>query len=122
MEISDFKSDDLWEINGWYEKRGLPKMTPGAIPQIGFIVRGIASVFVYLTDSSICIIEGLVSNPDTDKTVRRETIRALVSHAYDQARRHRDLVVVIVKNGWVKDLAKNTGYVSLGSHELFIKG
>lgn len=122
MEICEFKPEDLDEINEWYKSRGLPKFLRSMAPKTGFIVHGVAAVFVYMTDSSIAIIEGLVSNPEVEKSERRAVIRNLVNYAYDYAIGQKELVVAIIKNGWVKDLAKTTGYRSIGTHELFIKG
>lgn len=122
MEIQEFKPEDLDEINEWYEKRELPKFVKALCPKLGFIIHGVAAVFVYLTDSEIAIIEGLVSNPEFEKGARRDCIRRLVDHAYLEAKKQRSLVVVIIKNGWVQELAKNTGYKSLGKHEVLIRG
>lgn len=122
MVISTFQGDDLAEINEWYEKRELPKMTIQMVPANGFIMRGVAAIFIYLTDAGFALVEGLVSNPSINGIERRRCVRILVDYAYKEAKKQRETVVVIMKNKWVQKLAMDTGYKSLGNYELFIRG
>jgi hypothetical protein len=65
-----FEREDLFAINAWYKARGLPGVTLDTLPIIGQIVPNVAAGFLYLTDSSIALIEGVIANPDVIPEVR----------------------------------------------------
>jgi hypothetical protein len=58
-----YLATDLPEINAWYAARGLPEVPSHALPEIGFLVPGIAAAFLYRTDSSIAFMDGAVTCP-----------------------------------------------------------
>ena len=58
-----YNPEDLPELNRWYASRKLPHIDSDSLPLIGFIEPDVAAGFLYLTDSSLGIIEGVVANP-----------------------------------------------------------
>jgi hypothetical protein len=122
LEISNFEENDIDEINAWRVLRGFEPIPRDLFPKNGLIVRGVAAVFIYLTDSSLAMIEGLISNPEAGIIKRARVIKSLVSAAHTVALGLRDRVVVLIENDGVSGLALGLGYKSIGKCELFIGG
>jgi hypothetical protein len=119
VEKFGFKHVD--EINSWYEQRGLPTLGIREFPERGFVISGVAAVFVYLTDSSIALCEGLITNPGVSPVVSGKSAKFLIEYSYKEARKLRPNVLVIVKERSVQKFVKSIGYRSIGSYELLIR-
>jgi hypothetical protein len=80
-----YAASDLSEINGWYAARNFPPVPREKLPENGRIVPGVAAGFLYLTDSSIALLEGYVTNPSAGLRQRScaidEITRALLTEA-----------------------------------------
>jgi hypothetical protein len=122
MEIAFFKEEDIAEVNSWRKARGCASVDDESFPKIGFIIHEVAAVFVYLTDSNIAMVEGLISNPSAGIMERGHGIKKLVNMAQAAAENMRERVVVIIENDGVSKLALGLGFKSIGKCELFIKG
>jgi len=122
LEISTFSENDIDEVNNWRVLRGFEPIPRDLFPKNGLIVRGVAAVFIYLTDSSLAMIEGLISNPEAGIIKRARVIKSLVSAAHTVALGLRGRVVVLIENDGVSSLALGLGYKSIGKCELFIGG
>jgi len=61
-------------IIDWLAGHGLAPIPLAMFPPTGYVVEGLAAVFVYHTQSTVAFIETLVSNPGADK---RDANRAL---------------------------------------------
>jgi hypothetical protein len=120
--VFQFNERDITEVNSWYKKRGLPEVESAILPKNGFICHGVAAIFVYLTDSNIAMVEGLISNPDVSPLQRGRAVRSLVDAAYAFSLTLRKKVLVILNTDSVNRLALSLGYKSIGTYELLIKG
>jgi hypothetical protein len=47
---------------------------------VGSIVPGVAAGFLYSTDSSLCILEGYVTNPECDSEIRNKALEVVTEH------------------------------------------
>lgn len=75
IECRKYTDRDFEEIQSWYTKRGMT-LELKDLPQVGFIVPGIAAGFVMKTDTNCCILEPFIANP---LTLRKEREVALDS-------------------------------------------
>lgn len=66
---------DLADIRRWHRSHGLDMAADGKFPRNGMIVPGVAAGFLYSTDSSVCFIEGFVSNPEASVMERGRALR-----------------------------------------------
>lgn len=82
-----FEPADIDEINGWYEARGLPRLERWAFPENGFIEPGVAAGFLYLTDSGLALLEGVVTNPAAEAKSRHAALGEIGASLIDEARR-----------------------------------
>lgn len=73
------KDNDFTQLCEWYAKRDM-KPTLELIPTIGFIVPGIAAGFFMSTDTTCCILEPFVTNPDASKADRNEALAVIMKN------------------------------------------
>ena len=73
------KEKDFKTITSWFDERKIPSLRECELPQIGFIVDGVAACFLYKTDSSIANIENLISNPNSTKEDREKALPLILN-------------------------------------------
>lgn len=78
-------SKDFPMIVSWYKQRGLPSPDPRALSDVGFIADGRVAGWLYLTNSNMALIEGIISDPSSAPSLRRESIDKLVGFLIDFA-------------------------------------
>ena len=72
---------DWEEISHWYRGHGWDQMDPLILPELGFVVPGYACAWLYQSDSLICWLEWLVTNPKADKKKNFQALEKI----YDEA-------------------------------------
>jgi hypothetical protein len=70
---------DFDAVNDWYTRRGIRPVNDGVLPEVGFIVEGVAAGWLMQTDSDICLFEGVITNPDAPSEARDRAINLLLS-------------------------------------------
>jgi hypothetical protein len=85
LVVRRYEPKDYTQIYGWYEKRSLESIPPNFLPEIGFIVDGVGAGFLYKTDSLVCIIDSAITNPDSDKEIRKNMILKLADRLVKEA-------------------------------------
>jgi hypothetical protein len=89
--IRRYVPDDLPEINGWQEARGLPALDPKYLPEIGFIVPGVCAGFLNFGESGLVLIDWIVSNPRKSPEDRDNGLGELCV-AFDEAGRGKRML------------------------------
>lgn len=84
--IRPYKTEDLAEIGSWWNKHKWGVLPPEMLPKTGFVVESYCAGFLYKTDSSIAILEFIISNPSTDKEKRAEALDLLISTLITKAK------------------------------------
>ena len=82
--IRKYLASDYDEVMSWLDARGMKKIHSRILPENGFIIPGIGAVWIYKTDSDICFIEELYSNPKAES--KREHIDQLIMVAIEAAK------------------------------------
>lgn len=77
MIVRKFEAKDFDQIQEWAKQWG-SEYKPSQLPKTGFIVDGIAAYFIYKTDSSVCFLEGLISNKEVSEEQKDGAILAIV--------------------------------------------
>lgn len=122
MEINLVKPSDLREIQGWYLARGINPPPHENYPKNGFIINGVAALFVYLTDSSLALIEGFIVNPFCTRRQSSDALNLLNERACVFVRSIKRVPVVLAKKSGVRKRLSKLDYRSIGMYELFIGG
>lgn len=120
--IRQFTDDDLSQINEWYAAHGAPPVPRTRISNIGRIEPGVAAGFLYQTDSSVCLLEGYVSNPlaaseDRGRALFGITIR-LLAEAKDMGFSE---VIAMTKDLNIMERAIMHEFKDMGAFYLFSK-
>jgi hypothetical protein len=86
--VKPFTLEHYSEVHGWWEAHGWAPIALDSLPSTGFIVEGVCAGFLYSTDSNMCILEWVISNPNASKEARSEglddLIDALLKAAHDK--------------------------------------
>lgn len=88
MDIRKYVVDDYDVINEWWQEHGSFAPDKHHLPKNGIIVydvENIAAGFLYNTDSSICVFEFVICNPNVSKEKRDEGLDLLIKGAIEWA-------------------------------------
>lgn len=98
-------------ISSWYEERGLKTPIKGNMSDMGFIADGRVAGWLYLTNSNIAMIEGIISDPHTIPSLRKASLAKLTGAMIDMALALGYTTILgITKHPSVKKLAKQYGF------------
>lgn len=120
--VREYKSGDYSEICKWFKLHGLGTPMRDQLPMNGFIVPKIAAGFIYLTDSSVAILDCFIANPDSDDHQRDAAIDLIVSKLTTFARtRCVQLLIANTKIPVIRLRALHLGFLETGIHHSFAK-
>lgn len=75
--------DHYKAIASWFHARELPAPLPADLPEVGFIVDNRVAGWIYRTDSTVAFIDGIISNPNTLPSQRRQSLQVLAGVLVD---------------------------------------
>lgn len=114
MSLKRVTSKDFPVIVHWYRKRNLKVPDPRALSDVGFIADGRVAGWLYLTNSNIAIIEGIISDPDSTSSLRRESLNKLIGCLIDFAvHLGYTQIMGVTKHPGIQTLGKRYGFKSL---------
>lgn len=114
MSLRRVTSKDFPVIVHWYRKRQLTPPDPRALSDAGFIADGRVAGWLYLTNSNIAFIDGIISDPNTSASLRRESLSKLVGCLIDFAvHLGYTQVIGLTKHPGIQDLGKRYGFKKL---------
>lgn len=114
MSLKRVTSKDFPVIVHWYRKHKLTPPDPRALSDVGFVADGRVAGWLYLTNSNIAIIEGIVSDPDSTKSLRKESLNKLVGFLIDFAMNlGYTQIIGITKHPHMKELGKRFGFKTI---------
>jgi hypothetical protein len=116
-----FELSDLAELNSWYRARGDQPISIELLPPTGFIEPGVAAGFLYLTNSSLALIEGFVSNPAASSEARHQALSAITAAILDLAETRSASVVAFIADESIKARAVKAGLKHIQDYGLFRK-
>lgn len=76
MEVRKYLPNDYETLQGWMQARGTHMPPPLHLSDRGFLVPGIACIFLYKTFSNLAWLEYFVSNPQATDDERLEAFKA----------------------------------------------
>lgn len=77
--------DHYKAIASWYHARGLEAPSLERIPEVGFVVDDRVAGWIYRTDSTVALIDGVISNPHTLPSARKLSLQKLAGVLVDTA-------------------------------------
>lgn len=117
-----FKKEDIAMVNEWEKAWDLNPSALDHYPETGFIIENLCAGFLYKTDSSICFIDGYISNPKSDKMERKVALYAMTKKILDTA---KDMgfknCVAYTQNYSVRNICLNNDFKPKGNHLMLVK-
>lgn len=112
MTVKAYTIEDYALIAGWWEKRKFAVIPPEALPSIGFIVNNNAAGFLYVTDSTMGVMEWLVTNPDADKHERIKDLKKVIE-LISEAAKAMDVKLIFssINNETLMSVYQDSGFV-----------
>jgi len=109
--MREYKPEDYEQIMSWWVKRDKAPISPDLFSDLGFIVDGVAAVFLYTTNSKIAYLECMICNPDVDKSITDKALNDLTELCSEAARQmgykalmatatNPNVIIRAVKNGF----------------------
>lgn len=84
MEVVEYqpeKHNDM--LLTWYNQWGLSPHSIELLPGTGLIIENVCALFLYRTNSLLCLVEGFISNREAEDTVRAQGLD-LISSKMDE--------------------------------------
>lgn len=78
MNIKIFQEKDYPILHSWWTRHGWTPVAFEMLPKIGYIVNDVCAGFLYVSDSKLCHLEWLVSDPESEKTKRSDSLNILI--------------------------------------------
>lgn len=131
MQIRKFEMDkDYDDLASWWQAWKFTPLPPAFLSTNGFVAemdgRKIGVVFVYMSDSAICWLEWLTTNPQANREERTAAldmlVQAVVSYAKDN---HYLGIFTSTIHPSLKRLYPKHGFIAAEtnvSHYLWLKG
>ncbi len=61
-----YTQDDYEMVMSWLDAREMPRVHPNVLSTLGFIIPDVAVIWLYATNSDMCNLENLYSNPSAE--------------------------------------------------------
>lgn len=113
---------DWPELGRWYRARG-QGLRPETLPKCGVMVPNLAAGFLYRTDSTVCLLDGYVTNPDAPSLPRARALREITTSLLTSAKLvGATYVMALCKSRGIERLAKRFGLAPVGTYLLAGRG
>ena len=87
MLVREFLPNDYEQLKSWLKKRDEHIFHQDVLPPCGFIVDGVAAMFLYETwKSPFCYMENMVTNPDASPSDRDKALKLITSACVEKAK------------------------------------
>jgi len=81
MNIRLFNPSDYELLCSWWKEHNWPSIPFEFLPKIGIIVDDCVAGFIYSTDSKICWLEFIISDPKSENYKRQVALNILIEEA-----------------------------------------
>lgn len=117
--IRRYKHSDYPLLESWYKAHNKPCPPEASLSDMGWIADGRVAGFLYVTPSDVCLIEGMIANPDTVPSLRQESLHKLSGFLVDMAllMGYRN-IVAITEHPSISSVCERLGFRELG-HRVF---
>jgi len=119
MQARPCVKSDIVSINKWLARRNHPLVSQRELPQIGFIIPGVAAGFIRKVEGRIGIFESVVSNALVSAPVRHKAMGLLFDIISDM--KDFEYIMGFTKEGDMLLRAKKHGYIQADKHVIVVK-
>lgn len=112
--VRRYNNEDFKAVKTWFKARNMD-LIHGMLPKTGFIDPEVGAGFLISTDTSYCILEPFIANPDTDPELRDDVLKEVLSRLVIEAiRLGYKGIYGFSKNANMLKRAKEQGFIPLG--------
>lgn len=110
------------QLRNWIEQWKMDPNVVEYLPTTGFIIEGVCAIFLYLTNSPICYIEGFISNKQVSDSKRDQCLDAVVAQAINFASdKGFKRMLAITQLPAVSNRAEKLGFHMQGKQNLLMR-
>lgn len=127
LSVRRFEQSDYPMLCSWWKEWQKPPVPLDWLTDTGFIVSSgkfdVCAVFLYLTNSSICHLDCMISNKNfTDKHIRRHSLQLAVQSAISLAHNMgRGVIFVQSNNKFIDRLVTGLNFTETNNIKYFFK-
>lgn len=120
--IRRYTQEDYTEMCSWYEARDMKPVRQSEIPQVGFIIPGIAACFLLQTDSAVAFFDGFITNPNTTKIQRSDALALIDDVLIETAKLlGYSQFFVFTQHPTIRTECTRQEYIDLGQYQMYCK-
>lgn len=111
MSIRLFNSSDYEMLSSWWKQHEWPSIPLSFLPKIGIIVDDCVAGFIYSTDSKICWLEFIISDPKCEQKKRQDALNLLIQEASNTAKDlGYEVIFTLASHKGLIEKYKNNGF------------
>jgi hypothetical protein len=84
--VRAYTPSDYKDLEQWWKDQNWDPVPPSILPDLGFIVPGVAAGFLYTTNSTVAWMEWIVANPKKTFEIRDEALNAVLKTIESRAK------------------------------------
>ena len=112
---------DMTDIADWYKAREMP-VPATDMPNIGYIIDGLAAGFLIQTDCGVAFLDGFISNPTSDPNERDLALDEITGELLREAEElGYQEIAAFTRNHSIEKRARRWGLTSKGAYTLYVK-
>jgi hypothetical protein len=115
-------SKDYETLNKWLIGHNKPVLSRDLYSDSGFMINELVAGFLYKTNSSICLVENIISDPSSEKNERRRAINTVFETIVKEAKNlnFKMIFTAVELNSLHKNLI-DIGFIDLQSDKLMFR-
>lgn len=118
-----YSISDIKTLNEWYAAHRLDVPEEDMFPEIGYLVPEIGCGFIYQTDSSLCFIDGYISNPESTGDERRDAFDIITQNLLIAAKEAGfRAILAYTENMQIKKRCERYDFNKKGTYDLYVRG
>lgn len=111
MRVRRYTSEDYPLLSIWWKGHGWEPIPKEFLPASGFIVEECCAGFLYRTDSKVCLMEWLISDPCSDSKGRSDALAKLIEALLEEASNYGFKAIhTSIKHPRLKDRLVSRGF------------
>jgi hypothetical protein len=118
--IRRYKDSDYGMIKKWAKSRGMLAPKAASLSTLGYICDERVAGWIYLTDSNIAFIDGVISNPDTVPSFRRMALKKLCGAMVEKAQQMGYTnIIATTKHPAIQKICEDMGFVTAPDFKIY---
>ena len=120
--VKNYNDSYYSQLQNWCEDRGFDAPDKEMLSDIGFIIPDVCVGFLYLTNSKVCYLETILSNPNSSDALRDSSIDLIVEALIQKATiLNYKLILSVTKLDCIVKRALEHGFTTSSKQTLLIK-